>query len=118
MSYYKAGDYYRRGDLGGAIQRFTGGLSSALSKVPAIGIPAALASKVVSTVAQKPISLIPEDQNGGRRYRRMNPLNPRALRRSLRRIQGFARFAKKVMHFAHPKPRSTRFRFPKRRRRT
>jgi hypothetical protein len=31
--------------------------------------------------------------------RYMNPLNPRALRRSMRRVQGFARFARKTISF-------------------
>jgi hypothetical protein len=34
---------------------------------------------------------------------RMNPLNPRALRRSLRRAHSFARFAMKAIHLTHPK---------------
>lgn len=34
-----------------------------------------------------------------RRYRRMNMLNPRALRRSMRRVQGFAKFARKTISF-------------------
>lgn len=33
------------------------------------------------------------------RYRRMNPLNPRALRRSMRRVQSFAKFARKTISF-------------------
>lgn len=34
-----------------------------------------------------------------RRGRRMNVLNPKALRRGMRRVQGFARFAKKTISF-------------------
>ena len=34
-----------------------------------------------------------------RRGRRMNVLNPKALRRSMRRVQGFAKFAKKTISF-------------------
>jgi hypothetical protein len=37
--------------------------------------------------------------NRGRSYRRMNVLNPRALRRSMRRVQGFAKFARKTISF-------------------
>lgn len=36
---------------------------------------------------------------GRKRYRRMNVLNPRALRRSMRRVKGFARFAHDTMSF-------------------
>ncbi len=35
---------------------------------------------------------------GKRRYRRMNPLNPRALKRALRRAEGFEKFAKKTVN--------------------
>lgn len=47
---------------------------------------------------------------GGRRRRRMNVLNPRALRRSMRRVQGFAKFATKTISF------TKRVRMKKRRR--
>ena len=49
--------------------------------------------------------------------RRMNVGNARALRHALHRISGFARLAKRVMHFAHPRPHTTRFKFPKRKKR-
>lgn len=38
---------------------------------------------------------------GGRSYRRMNPGNVRALRRSMRRVQAFAKLAKKTISFTH-----------------
>lgn len=34
---------------------------------------------------------------GGKTYRRMNPLNPRALKRALRRAEGFEKFARSTM---------------------
>lgn len=37
------------------------------------------------------------------RRRRMNVCNPRALRRSIRRAQGFARLARRVLRFTSPK---------------
>ncbi len=44
---------------------------------------------------------------GGRKHKRMNVYNPRALRRALRRAQGFAHMARKIIrvtsHFKHPK---------------
>jgi hypothetical protein len=46
--------------------------------------------------------------------RHMRVSNIRALRRSLRRIHGFSRIARKVIHIAHP-PRGTRVRFKFRR---
>lgn len=42
-----------------------------------------------------------------KKYRRMNPLNPKALKRALRRAEGFEKFAKQTMS-ALTKPGSTR----------
>jgi len=36
-----------------------------------------------------------------RKRRRMNVLNPKALRRGMRRVQGFAHFARKCITFTH-----------------
>lgn len=49
-------------------------------------------------------------RSSGRKRRRMNVLNPRALRRSMRRVQGFAKFASKTISF------TKRVRMKKRRR--
>lgn len=50
--------------------------------------------------------------------RRMRPTNPRALRRSLRRVAGFARIARRVMHFTHPRARGRMvYRFARRKKR-
>jgi len=40
---------------------------------------------------------------GGRRHRRMNVCNQRALRRSLRRAHGFAKLAMRTLHLVYPK---------------
>ncbi len=37
------------------------------------------------------------------RNRHMNPCNPRALRRAVRRAHSFAKFAMKTIHLTHPK---------------
>jgi hypothetical protein len=39
-----------------------------------------------------------------RRRRRMNPYNPKALRRAVRRAHAFARMARQVLRFVSPKP--------------
>jgi hypothetical protein len=44
-----------------------------------------------------------------RRYRRMNVCNVRALRRSLRRIEGFEHVARRVLSITHHKKVGTRF---------
>lgn len=51
----------------------------------------------------------------GRRRRRMNVCNPRALRRSIRRTQGFAKLAMRTIHLVHPKKKVTFGGFRKRR---
>jgi hypothetical protein len=43
---------------------------------------------------------------GGRRRRRMNVCNPRALRRSLRRTMGFAKLAMRTIHLVHPRKKA------------
>ena len=43
---------------------------------------------------------------GMRRHRRMNVCNPRALRRSIRRTQGFAKLAMRTIHLVHPKKKA------------
>jgi hypothetical protein len=39
-----------------------------------------------------------------RKHRRMRVTNVKALRRSIRRCQGFAKLAKRVLHFTSPRP--------------
>ncbi len=39
----------------------------------------------------------------GRRRKRINVCNPRALRRAIRRTHGFAKLAMKTIHLVHPK---------------
>jgi hypothetical protein len=48
--------------------------------------------------------------------RHMNVCNPRALRRSLRRAHGFAKFAMKTIHLVHPKKKGRFGGFRKRKR--
>lgn len=52
------------------------------------------------------------------RNRHMRATNPKALRRALRRVGGFARIARRVLHFTSPRAARgrARFKFPKRRR--
>ncbi len=53
---------------------------------------------------------------GMRRRRRMNVTNVRALRRSIRRTQGFAKLAMRTIHLVHPKKHARFGGFKKRRR--
>lgn len=52
---------------------------------------------------------------GGRRHRRMNVCNPKALRRAIRRTHSFAKLAMKTIHLVHPKKHVTFGGFKKRR---
>ncbi len=51
------------------------------------------------------------------RNRRMRVTNPRALRRAIRRAHGFARLARRVLHFTSPRAPRGRAIFKKQRRR-
>jgi hypothetical protein len=50
------------------------------------------------------------------RNRHMNPCNPRALRRAIRRATRFTRLAMKTIHLVHPKKKGRFGGFKKRRR--
>jgi hypothetical protein len=50
------------------------------------------------------------------RNRKMNPCNPRALRRAIRRATRFTRLAMKTIHLVHPKKKGRFGGFKKRRR--
>lgn len=76
---------------------------------PTAKLPATKATKHMGTKIARNLGLL-----GG--HRRMNPLNPRAARRALRRLHGFDRIAKKILHVTSPKKRVHGFRFKKRRR--
>jgi hypothetical protein len=118
MGYYGAGDYYRRGDFFPGQGDLIGAAKSVAKSLLPPGMTQAgpkgslTLPRIAAAAGSKLIAM-----SGVRTYRRMNPLNPRALRRALRRAQGFAKFARKTMHFVHPRPHSTRFKFPKRRKR-
>ena len=122
MGYYSAGDYYMAGPvplLGAGLAAARGWLSrgaigQALGKVAAVGGLAAgadLAGDVIGGAADVAQAGARALGFGGRRGRRMNPLNPRALRRSMRRVQAFADFSRKTISF------TKRVKMKKRRRR-
>jgi hypothetical protein len=60
----------------------------------AIGVSGSIAEQVMNRMMQGGGSY-----GGFRKRRRMNMLNPRALRRSIRRVQGFSKFARKSFIF-------------------
>lgn len=134
MGYY-AGDYYR-GDwksfLGTVGKNIVGSLADSLvSSAGSMGAgalqsalagPSSSGLSLSSALAANPLAQAlgagPRNGGGGpaaagftgrRRYRRMNPLNPRALRRSMRRVHAFAKFARHTMTFTqHHRMKRTR----------
>jgi hypothetical protein len=107
MGYYQAGDYYRRGDgvwdKPGAIvragARALGGFMPGGSIVG--GAMAAAASPIASAGIKAGKALFDLWGSPVRRYRRMNPLNPKALRRAIRRANSFEHFARSVINVTH-----------------
>jgi hypothetical protein len=125
MGYYQRGDYYGRGDWmpgrGDVLSMLKRGATALLPAGAMVKQPGQIIP-TIPQIAKATVSGVKQafgfgDAGSSTTRRRMNPLNPRALRRALRRAQGFARFARKTMHFVHPRPHSTRFKFPKRRKR-
>lgn len=103
----KAGRWIGRQTVGGLLGK------GAAAAATAAAVPA-----VARRVAQTQVTISPgEFMPGGepliefgrarKKYRRMNPLNPKALKRALRRAEGFEKFAKQTMT-ALTKPGSAR----------
>lgn len=91
LGYYKAGDNTGQ-SFGVLMSDQNAGPSNITTITPALA----------AWRAKHPGQDYPAGGGGG--YRRMNVGNVRALRRSMRRVQGFAKMAKKVMTFtAHHK---------------
>lgn len=111
------GNIFGSGGAGSAIQKFLG---SAGSLGPGVG--AAVASGAVSGVAAVKKALAGHARArlakafGTSSGRRMNPLNVRAARRALRRLHGFDRIAKSILHVTSPKKKVHGFRFKRRKR--
>lgn len=121
--YYRGDGNYYRGDpfIGGLIAGAAGKLvkkgvqwvgrqtvGGLIGKTAAAGAAAAAAPAVARRVAQTQVTIRPSEiMPGGeefidfgpmrKKYRKMNPLNPKALRRALRRAEGFEKFAKRTM---------------------
>lgn len=98
------------GIVRGAIERAAGGVAkhptlSAAATAGTIGV-------LGGTLAHRRGALAP----GMRRHRRMRVTNVKALRRAIRRSQGFAKLAKRVLHFTSPRAPRGRAVFKARRR--
>ncbi len=111
MSYYGAGDYYGAGGIGSFFGRLVRGVGrAAIGQIPIVG-PAASAVLHRPTGGPGPIAIptfggptggkrkgVAQTMPGQRkRYRRMNYMNPKALRRASRRTDGFVKEVKKSL---------------------
>ncbi len=83
-------------------QRLAGGIIKhpVLSAAGAAGAVGAFAGHAV---ARRGMHVDPTTGMMLRRRRRMNPCNPRALRRAVRRAHAFTKLAMKTIHLVHPK---------------
>lgn len=98
---------------GGAMaQRVLPGLKGALGKIPKGVLVAGGAAAGAAGALGLRAALA-----GGARRRRMNVCNVRALRRSIRRAEGFSRLARRVLRFTSPRPPRGRAIFKSRKRR-
>lgn len=121
MGYYGAGDYYfgdpgmsaaMAGKMRGLGGRIKTGLKS-FKKDPGLAAMKRIGKAGLKKV-KDPFGLgVPGARV--RRHRRMNVLNARALRKALRRAEGFSRFARRVVKITMPKRRVSGFRFRRRR---
>lgn len=101
----RAGQWIGRQTVGGAIAKGAG----------AVATGAAVVGAGRSVARGQPISIdlgaaMPGGEplfsfGGRKKYRRMNPLNPRALKRALRRAEGFEKFARKTVNALRAGPK-------------
>lgn len=111
MSYYGVGDYYMAGDpgflssIGGFFKKAIGVAAGQLPVVgPAITVGRTIIGgrgpapvRIVRPAGGAPGPMIGLDGRPGRKRRRMNYANDRALKRSIRRQAGFVKLAKKAL---------------------
>ncbi len=90
------------GKVGGMVSRVGGAIIrhpvlSAAGAAGAITAAGAMGRRGMTKVGVHP------GLAGMRRHRRMRVTNPKALRRAIRRTQGFAKLAMRTIHLVHPK---------------
>lgn len=101
-----------RAAAAGAVTATGGRLVPALAPIVGIAGGTALGTATLPAAGQA-IQAAQQLVMGGRRRRRMNVLNPRALKRALRRAEGFEKIAKRTVNALHTGPK--RFKSTKRR---
>lgn len=106
--------------LAGPAERIGGAIAKhpVISAAGAAGIAGILAGRETAPAGALPRGFHISKKTGKVvRNRRMRVTNPRALRRAIRRANGFARLARRVLHFTSPRGPRGRAIFKKRRRR-
>lgn len=126
MPYYRGDGNYYRGDpflgalVGGLVgkagkwlvKRVTGSrvgqkIDRVAESLPGIGVVGGSLLPSLSPINLGPVTVNPGAilpggkpfiSVAGKKYRRMNPLNPKALRRALRRAEGFEKFARRTVN--------------------
>ncbi len=107
------------GKIMGAVGRGRGvvrAAGTAIVKHPALSAAGAAGALAVGAGARSLIKGRAAHVPGMRRHRRMNPCNPRALRRAINRTHRFAKLAMKTIHLVHPKKHARFGGFKKRKR--
>ncbi len=94
MGYYQ-GDFYEAGDF------YMAGGKLALAKKALGKLTKSPVGKKLLKRGVKGLLRLRGRAAGVRHHRRMNPGNVRALRRSMRRVQSFAKLARKTITFVH-----------------
>jgi hypothetical protein len=95
MGYYQAGGFYQGGGL---FDDFLSGLQTPQEKAKANQLQGMVRDAWSPGRGPEPGHSTPPSD---RVYRRMNVGNVRALRRSMRRVQAFAKLAHKTISFTH-----------------
>lgn len=85
--------------VGGAVARAGGAVLTAGTAV-SVGRDIVRGTRPGMEIDIRPENILPGGESFisvRKKYRKMNPLNPRALKRALRRAEGFEKFAKRTM---------------------
>lgn len=86
----------------GALKRIGAGAKQVIAKHPVLTAAGAAGAIGVAAGAGGATLARHMRGGGGRRHKRMNPCNVRALRRAIRRAHGFEKIARRVMRFTSP----------------
>lgn len=117
----KAGKWIASKITGSGLKKATAAATAVAVGAPILmGAPAATSSQPINLgpIGINPMNALPGGEPlitwGKKKYRRMNPLNPKALKRALRRAEGFEKFARQTVNALRSGPK--KFKSAKRKR--